>query len=453
MMKMISPELLALAQQGNPKAISQLLDRALASKQITTRVTRDQYVLTIFVEAHELPNRSSLVGLIHRGIKDLKLDNFHSLKIYGRKVEDTGAGWSEKILLSTLPDIGGVNSKVQGKFSFKSFFARLQNVLVFLFHAIRQIRVSKRAIAGLFGCVMLALLTCGGVIGFNLYQTRSAQMQIIQQARASFAQSDPNKANGIEALQNARKQLEQARDSLRGIPNSPGSLHAEAQAELAKVRSQLETLDQRISVEETTSRDWETAVQLGQDAIASVRQPPLPLKDWKTAKINLDKSITQLSAIPNGTFASDRVKVKLADYRKQSLAITQQLTAEEKAVNALRMAEGLAKQAISMTSSKYSLELADLQNAQAMWQKAITQLKTVSPQSYAHQDVDSHTAIYLGNSQKISQAIKELNDCKKDSTLSFSCSSMSLTLDQPIDSNASDANGTDAAGNSVGSTL
>lgn len=446
MMKMISPDLLALAQQGNPKAISQLLDRALVSKRVKTKVTRDQSVLTIFAEAPELPNQPSLVGVIHRGIKDLKLDKFHSLKIYGRKAGETTAGWSEKILLSAQPN--SVASVQDSKFEFKPLFARFQKIVVLLFKAIRQIRVGKRAIVGLFGFVMLALLTCGGVISFNLYQTRSAQMQTIQQARSLFAQSDPNQAKGIEALQTARKQLEQARDSLRGIPNSPGSLHAEAQAELSKVRSQLEIIGQRISVEETTSRSWETAVQLGQDAIASVRQPPLPLKEWKTAKTNLDQAITQLSVIPSGTFASEQVKAKLADYRKQSLAMTQKMSAEEKAVNALQMAEKLAKQAMAMTSSKYSLELTDLQNAQAMWQKAIAQLKTVTPQSYAYQSVDSHMAIYLGNSQKISQAISELNNCKKDSDLSFSCSSISLTLDQLIE-----ANEADAVRDSIGSTF
>jgi hypothetical protein len=446
-MKMISPELLSLAKQGNPKAISQLLDRALASKRITTKITRDQYVLTIFAEAPELPNQSSLVGVVQRGIKDLRLDNFHSLKIYGRKVGDTTAGWSEKVLLSALPDAGAANSKGQAfKFSFKPILNHLQSGLIFLFNATRQIRVGKRAITGLFGFVILALLTCGGVIGFNLYQTRSAQMQTIQQVRSIFAQADPNKASGVEALQNARKQLEQARDSLRGIPNSPGSLHTEAQAELAKVRSQLETIEQRISVEETTSRDWEAAVQLGQDAIALVRQPPLPLKDWKVAKTNLDKAITQLSAIPSGTFASNPVKEKLAEYRKQSLVVTQKLAAEEKAMNALQMAERLAKQAMAMTSSKYSLELTDLQNAHVMWQKAIGQLKNVSSQSFAYRDIDRHMTIYSGNSQKISQAIKELNDCKKDSTLSFSCSSMSLSLDEPIDS--TDVNKDDGSGNS-----
>lgn len=451
-MKMISPELLSLAQQGNPKAISQLLDRALASKQIKTRVTRDQFILTIFAEAPELPCQASMIGVIHRGIKDLKLNNFHSLKVYGQKVGDPAVGWSEKILLAASQDSKAVHTKAS-KFSFKSFLARLQNAFIFLLNAIRRIRISKRAIVGLFGFLLLALLTFGGIVGFNLYQTRSAQMQTLQQARSLFAQSDPNKANGIEALQNVRKQLEQARDSLRGIPNSPGSLHAEAQAELAKVRSQLETIEQRISVEETTSREWGTAVQLGQDAIALVRQPPLPLKDWKAAKTNLDKAIATLAAIPSGTFASDQVKVKLADYRKQSLVITQKLTAEEKAVNALQMSEKLAKQAMSMTSSRYSLDLTDLQNAQAMWQKAIAQLKTVPPQSYARQSVDGHMAIYLGNSQKIAQAIKELNECQKDSTFSFGCSSMSLTLDQPIDSAITDTSESDAVTDPIGGAL
>lgn len=439
-MAMISPELLALAQQGNPKAISQLLDRALAAKQITTKVTRDQHGLTIFADAPALPDQASLVGLIHRGIKDLKLDKLYSLKIYGRQVGDASVGWREEVLLSPLPVPKSSKSGVRdSQFEFKLVLAKVNQILAVIVRAVRRIRIGRRTIAGVCGVVLLALLTCGGVVGFNLYQTRAAQAQTIQKARSLVVASDPGKASGIEVLKTAEQQLQQARDLLRGIPNSPGSLYREAQAELAKVRSQLDTIEQRVALEETTTRDWEAAVQLGQDAIASVRQPPLPLKDWKAAKANLDKAITQLSAIPSGTFAASQVKAKLDDYRKQSLVITQKLAAEQKAVNSLQAAVALAKQAMAMTENKYSVELADLQNAQTLWQKAISQLKTVPSQSYAARSVDIQMGVYTANVQKIARGMQELRACQKDSSLSFGCDSVSLRLEQPAASSSTDA--------------
>jgi chromosome segregation ATPase len=236
-------------------------------------------------------------------------------------------------------------------------------------------------------------------------------------------------------LKASKEKLKQARDLLRGIPDGRGSLYSKAQAELTQVRSQLETIEQKIAAEESTTQTWAEADKLAQDAIASVQDPPHPLKTWRAAQTQLGQAIQQLEAIPEGTFVSRQVKTKLAAYRKQDTAINQGMMAEEKAVQTLQAADGLAKQAYDVTSGEYDFELSDLQAAQVAWQKAIAQLKKVPAKSHAYKDVASRMTLYSNNSREIADGIKELKTCSAKN--SFSCGYVSLDLRTPTKSSTS----------------
>lgn len=428
--------LIEIARQGNPKAIAQLLDSALQPRGITSKVSREQGRFTIFLDANEVPQKSSLVGLIRKGIKDLEIDSLESLKIYGRKFGDPSAGWREEIVFrsdlatpaNSKPSSSGAKSwQIQAE----KLLAQARVVFTDLVTTVSKIRISRRTAIATATFLLLALLAAGGVIGFNFWKMRSAQAQTIKQAQELVVASDINKASGIEALKASEEKLKQARDLLRGIPDTRGSLYAKAQTELTQVRSQLEAVEQKIANEESNTKTWTEADKLAQDAIASVQDPPYSLKTWRAAQAQLDQAIKQLEAIPEGTFVSNQVKTKLAAYRKQDAAITQGIMAEEKAVEALQAADGLAKQAFDVTSGEYNFEPSDLQTAQVAWQKAIAQLKKVPAKSHAFKSVESRMSLYSNNSREIADGVKELKTCLAKNSFKDTCGYVSLDLRTP----------------------
>jgi hypothetical protein len=432
--------LIELARQGNAKAIAQLLDSALQPRGITTKVTREQGRFTIFVDASEVPQQASVVGLIRKGIKDLEIGALESIKIYGRKIGDPSSGWREEVIfrpdLLPVTSAGNPSSGAKAsRVSAEKLITQARLGFADLVTTISKIRISRRTAIAAGSFLLLALLTTGGVIGFNVWKTRSAQAQTIKQAHELVVASDISKASGIDALKASKEKLKQARDLLRGIPDGRGSLYSKAQAELTQVRSQLETIEQKIAAEESTTQTWAEADKLAQDAIASVQDPPHPLKTWKAAQTQLGQAIQQLEAIPEGTFVSRQVKTKLAAYRKQDTTISQGMMAEEKAVQTLQAADGLAKQAYDVTSGEYDFELSDLQAAQVAWQKAIAQLKKVPAKSHAYKDVASRMTLYSNNSREIADGIKELKTCSAKN--SFSCGYVSLDLRTPTKSSTS----------------
>jgi hypothetical protein len=109
-----SSNLLDQARQGSPRAIAQLINRALESQNIRVKVSRDINRLTIIAEAENTPNQESLVGIIRRGIKDLDTDLIDTIKLYGRRVKHPSTDWSDEILLketlTTQSGIGGVKA-------------------------------------------------------------------------------------------------------------------------------------------------------------------------------------------------------------------------------------------------------------------------------------------------------------------------------------------------------
>jgi hypothetical protein len=423
--------LIAQARQGDTTAIAQLLNRALKHREITTRVSRTQNRLMIFADGDDTPEQASLLGVIRRGIQDLELDSIECIKVYGRKTGETTAGWQDKIVLQlaeadkpkfTGADVSGVLvSTKQGAIT--------------LFTSIRAIRIKKRTAIG-FACVSgLAVVVAVTIMGVNLLQVRSVQAKTIHQVHALLLASDPSKAADVKVLEQNESKLKQARDLLRGIPNTPGSMYSQAQIELKKVRSQLDAVEQKITAEKSITITFDTATRQAVDAIASVRYQPKPLKTWQTAIDDLADAISQLETIPQGTFIAPQVKVKLEDYRKHNQGMKQGMQAEEKAMQALQTADSLALQAMSITESRYKFEASELQDAKALWQKAAAQLKKVPPKSDAHTGVNNRLRTYDGNMNKIADGLQALQQCQarnvNNSFLMDVCNSTFLSLDRP----------------------
>lgn len=412
--------LIKQAQQGNAHAIAKLLDRALEPNQISTKVSRLQHKLTIFADGQFVPDKESLVAIIQHGIKDLGIEGIESVTVYGRKAGVPLSGWSEELFLK--PKFAATSKEKLGKnkadcITPSKLTIQAVEVVKRWIKAARKIRVSKRVAIGSVSFALLAILAFGAVLGTNLFQSRLAQAKTINQAQALVKEIDTSEKANVATLTTAVDKLRQARDLLRSIPDTPGSRYSQAQEELEKVRSQLTALEQRLVAEETASQNWKTANELAQSAIASTNTPPYSLEVWRTAKSNLDTAVQRLEEIPATASIASQVKTKITDYRQRSTVIAQAMAAEQKAVQALQMADTMAQQAMAVTSGGYRFEIADLQQAQTQWQNAINQLKTVPSTSNAFQGVNSRLNIYTSNSSKIADGVKEIQSCLARSSL------------------------------------
>lgn len=88
-----------LAKQGEPNAISTLINRNLQPKGITAKVIRKDDCLRVMLEANEVPNQNSLVGFIQNGILKLGVTGITTVEVFGRQVGDDVPAWSQSISL------------------------------------------------------------------------------------------------------------------------------------------------------------------------------------------------------------------------------------------------------------------------------------------------------------------------------------------------------------------
>lgn len=90
---------LQLAKQGDVKAITALMNRALESKGITAKATLRDSCLQIILEANQLPHQNALVEFVTKGITSLEVESIKSVKIYGRQVGEEFPVWDTELLL------------------------------------------------------------------------------------------------------------------------------------------------------------------------------------------------------------------------------------------------------------------------------------------------------------------------------------------------------------------
>lgn len=428
-----SSNLLEQARQGSPRAIAQLINRALEPKSITVKVSRDSNRLTIIAEANDTPNQESLVGVIRRGIKDLDMDLIDTVKLYGRRVGHPSTDWSDEILINeALTSQSGLGIAKAGQTqTFANLLAQVQSIANSWIRSIRKIRISRRTAYGLGGFALLALMSFIGVVGFQTWQTYSNRTQTISKAETFYKEaSDTTKAASVADLTNAIEKLKQAGLLLQGIPSSAGSSYQTAQADLEKVRSQIGVLEQRIKTEEAAATTLNEANRSAQESINTFKNS-VKLAEWKTASNSLQKAISQLETIPQDAFVAAQVKANLANYRNQSAAMTKAIGAENKAAQLLDSVDAVAQQAVDSLAGKSDYTLSDLQTAQATWQRAMKLLKTVPAKSVAAAGIESRRSVYMENSNKIAAAIKELQQCQRTSSIKEMCGYISLTLSSP----------------------
>lgn len=94
-------QLLQLAQQGNEEAIAQLLNQALAHKQITTVVKVTDDLLKICLLSNQIPEPWSSKVLIDRELLKIYWSNIPNILLQGYQKGNNDPAWTEEFLLGT----------------------------------------------------------------------------------------------------------------------------------------------------------------------------------------------------------------------------------------------------------------------------------------------------------------------------------------------------------------
>ncbi len=99
---MTQAPLLEQAHQGNPQAISHLINRSLQKQEITATVESDNGFLEVMLEASQVPNET-LAAFIRQGLLKLKIETAYEAGVYGRKAGEHFATWSQQFELKPRP--------------------------------------------------------------------------------------------------------------------------------------------------------------------------------------------------------------------------------------------------------------------------------------------------------------------------------------------------------------
>lgn len=98
---MHSQELLAQAQQGNPKVIAAILNHALKPRGITAQVARRETCLYVLLRAIAVPPKAEAIALISTMLNQLDAKPIETISIHGQRTGDQSIAWKQEILLRT----------------------------------------------------------------------------------------------------------------------------------------------------------------------------------------------------------------------------------------------------------------------------------------------------------------------------------------------------------------
>lgn len=92
-------ELLAQAQQGNPKVIAAILNHALKPRGIMAQVARQDQCLYILLEAIAVPPEAEAIALVSTLLHQLNAQSIETAVIHGQRTGDKSVAWKQEILL------------------------------------------------------------------------------------------------------------------------------------------------------------------------------------------------------------------------------------------------------------------------------------------------------------------------------------------------------------------
>jgi len=83
------------AKQGDPDAISELINRSLSPKGITVSATLSRDFLTILAESATVPDQQAVTQFIDKGIKSLNPQGIERIVIKGKAQDQKNAAWRQ----------------------------------------------------------------------------------------------------------------------------------------------------------------------------------------------------------------------------------------------------------------------------------------------------------------------------------------------------------------------
>ncbi|MBC7971120.1 MAG: type IV pilin-like G/H family protein [Verrucomicrobia bacterium] len=96
---MTQPNLLKLAQQGDPDAIAALMNLTLEPKGVIAKTFLEDHCLHVFLSASRVLNAKTLVAFIQRGILRLEVASIQQVQVYGQRVDTDQLDWVETFVL------------------------------------------------------------------------------------------------------------------------------------------------------------------------------------------------------------------------------------------------------------------------------------------------------------------------------------------------------------------
>jgi hypothetical protein len=97
---MTQPTLLELAKQGNPKAISALLNQQLKDRGIRSRVALREGCLHVVLHAESVPDRAAMSDLVRVSLLKLNADPIFMAIVYGKQTENEKPAWHQVMILN-----------------------------------------------------------------------------------------------------------------------------------------------------------------------------------------------------------------------------------------------------------------------------------------------------------------------------------------------------------------
>ena len=96
-------ELLAHAQQGNPKVIAAILNHALKPRGIVAQVARRETCLYVLLQAIAIPPEAEAIALVSTLLHQLEVKPIETVAIRGQRTGDKSVAWRQEILLHAQP--------------------------------------------------------------------------------------------------------------------------------------------------------------------------------------------------------------------------------------------------------------------------------------------------------------------------------------------------------------
>lgn len=98
----LAPEVLALAQQGNPQVLAAVINHAMRTYGVRAQVMRRDSKLHILLEANQAPQEASAVAFVESLLRTLGVAAVESVLVYGYQTGEKQVAWQRSIALQAV---------------------------------------------------------------------------------------------------------------------------------------------------------------------------------------------------------------------------------------------------------------------------------------------------------------------------------------------------------------